>query len=212
MALPVLARRPGAEARQRRVDLVLGEETAGDVEQFPPARARAAVGEKTDDALARMHGDAVAVAVFLGRRHDRAHVDAFLEVPQPPQHARDLLALGLALFPGGEMLVTAPAAPSEVRARRLHAVRRAFLHRQQPRFEVTFVFADDLHPDRLSHRDERHEDHPAVFRAAHAATAEGHFVDEQLQKKNRDGPESHPYLDGNATGAAGITPPVRQRA
>ena len=79
------------------------------------------VAEKSDDAVLDMDGDAVAIFVILGRRNDRTQ-RRFAEFADALQGLPDLARFPMELMLVTHVLVTAAAAPREIRAWRRDAL------------------------------------------------------------------------------------------
>src|SRR5438477_1060037 len=79
--------------------------------------------KKTDHALLRVHGDAIAIRVLLGGRNDRSHRDIF-DFSYSLKNIAHLSPLNCKLMFVVDVLISASAAMAKVRALRLDPIRR----------------------------------------------------------------------------------------
>ena len=83
--------------------------------------------EKTDHAVLRVHSDAIAICVLLGRRDDRPHRNV-LEFADSLERITNLSPFDRKLMFVADVLVSASTAPAEIRTLRCYAIRRALLY------------------------------------------------------------------------------------
>src|SRR5206468_113695 len=99
--------------------------------------------EETDHAILRVHSDAIAICVLVGRRDDRSHRN-ILEFADSLESVTNLSPLNGKLMSVANVLVSASPTPAEIRTLRFHTIRRALLHFDQFRFGELFFLAHDL--------------------------------------------------------------------
>src|SRR6266480_2219261 len=98
--------------------------------------------EETDHAILRVHSDAIAICVLVGRRDDRTHRN-ILEFADSLESVTNLSPLNGKLMFVANVLVSAASAAAEVGTLRFHTIRRALLYLDQFRFgELLFVAYD----------------------------------------------------------------------
>src|SRR5213080_5602346 len=99
--------------------------------------------EKTDHAVLRVHSDAIAICVLVGRRDHRAHRN-ILEFADSLESVTNLSPLNGKLMFVANVLVSASPTPAEIRTLRFHTIRRALLYLDKIRFGELFFLAHDL--------------------------------------------------------------------
>ena len=119
----------------------------------------------------------VAVAVLLGRRHDRLELD--LDPAEAPERVVDLRRLVPHLLGVVEVLPGAAAAHAEVRAARRHAARARLEHLDGASLGVAALELRDPGPHAVAGEGPRHE-HDQLAVAGDAAPAEGEAVDGEV--------------------------------
>ncbi len=104
--------------------------------------------EKTDHAILRVHGDAVAICVLLRRRDDRPHrdlcefADSLERIPHLSPFDRELMFVT-------DVLVGTATASAEIGALWCNAIRRTLFNFDQVRFSELFLFAHDFGRNQL---------------------------------------------------------------
>src|SRR5437016_13012979 len=83
--------------------------------------------EKTNHAVLRVHGDAIAICVLLGRRDDRPHRNVF-DFADSLQSVTNLSPFNRKLMFVANVLVSASATAAEIRTSWFNAIRRALLY------------------------------------------------------------------------------------
>src|SRR5436190_9681416 len=131
--------------------------------------------EKSDHAILRVHGDAIAIRVLLGRWNDWSHRNIF-QLPDPLERIAHLVPFNCKLMFVTDVLISAAAAAAEIRALRHDAMRRAFLKFDKLRFRKLFFFAHDLGRDRFAFDRVRNEYGLAAF-TPDAFSAESNVLD-----------------------------------
>src|ERR1700719_5177810 len=99
--------------------------------------------EKTDHAVLRVHGDAIAIPIDLWRRNDRSHRN-ILEFADSMQSVTNLSPFNRELVFVADVLVSAASTAAKVGALRSHTIRRALLYFDKVRVGELFFLAHDL--------------------------------------------------------------------
>src|SRR4030095_36681 len=114
-----------AQLRQRAIYLLARDGAAFDINQS----VRIAL-KKTDHAVLRVNGDAVAIRVLTRRRDDRPHGNV-LQLPDSLEHVAPVSPFNGKLMLVIDVLIRAPTASSEIRAPCRDAIRRSLLNFDQ---------------------------------------------------------------------------------
>ena len=127
-----------AQLRQGAIDLLARDRATLDINQTMRIAPK-----KTDHAVLRVHGDAVAICVLPRRRDYRTHgnilqfADSLERVAQLSPFNRELMFVI-------DMLIRAAAASTEIRALWRDAIRRTLLNFNQLCFGELLFFPDDF--------------------------------------------------------------------
>src|SRR5438093_733229 len=134
--------------------------------------------EKTDHALLRVHGDAIAICVLFGGRDDRSHRSIF-QFADSLESVTDLSPLNGKLMFVANVLVSASPTPAEIRTLRFHTIRRALLHFDQFRCGELLFVAYDLGGNDLAFDGVRNK-YGLPLLASDAFSAESNVFDFQI--------------------------------
>src|SRR5436190_1137753 len=134
--------------------------------------------EKTNHAVLRVHGDAIAVCVLLGRRDDRSHRNVF-DFADSLESVANLSPFDRKLMFVANVLVSASPAPAEVGTLWFHTIRRVLLYFDQLRFGELLFLAHDLGGNDLAFDGVRNE-HGLPLLASDAFPAESNVFDFQI--------------------------------
>src|SRR6266516_3754959 len=156
--------------RQGTIDFLARNRALLDVEQFMRIAP-----EKTDHAILRVHGDAIAICVLLGRRDDWPHWN-ILKFADSLERITHLSPFDCKLMFVADVLVSASSASAEIRTLRRYAMRRHFLDFDQFRFGKLLFLADDFGRNDLALNSVRDKDSFAVF-SRDALSAESDVFD-----------------------------------
>src|SRR6266567_4118187 len=96
--------------------------------------------EKADHAVLRVHCDAIAVCVLLGRRDDRSHRNV-LEFADSLERVTNLSPFNRKLMFVVNVLISASATAAEIGTLWFHTIRRALLYFDQLCFGELFFLA-----------------------------------------------------------------------
>ena len=133
-----------SQVRQRAIDLVTRNRTMLDIDQ-----AIRVTPEKSDHALPRMDGDAVAISILFRRRNDRSHWDIF-EFSDSLKNVSQLAPLNRKLMFVVDVLVSASAAAAKVRALRLDPIRRRLPNIDKFGHRELFFLPHDFRRDKFT--------------------------------------------------------------
>jgi len=117
---------------------------------------------KTDHAVLRMHSDAIAIAILLGRRNDWLQRNVF-KFADALQNVADLTPFDGELMFVSDVLIGAAPAAAEIWTRRFYAMGRTFLNIDEFRFRVLLLLADDFSRHFLAFNCVRNKDRFALL-------------------------------------------------
>jgi hypothetical protein len=118
--------------------------------------------EKTDHAIVRVHGDAVAIRVMPRRRDYRTHGN-ILQFADSLERLARLSPLNRKLMLVIDVLIRAAAASAEIRALWRDAIRRTLLNFDQICFGELLLFADDFGRNQFALNGVRNKNGFALF-------------------------------------------------
>ena len=113
--------------------------------------------EKTDHAVLRVHSDAITICVLPGRWDDWPHRNIF-ELADSLERVAYLSPFNRKLMFVTDVLVSAAAAPAEIRTLWFYTMRRTFLNLDQFRFGELLFFAYDFDRNELALNRVRNKD------------------------------------------------------
>src|SRR5438067_5923467 len=146
-----------AQLRQGAIDLLARDRAALDINQTMRIAPK-----KTDHAVLRVHGDAVAICVLPQRRNYRTHgnilqfADSLERVAQLSPFNRELVFVI-------DVLIRAATASAEIRALWRDAIRRTLLNFDQICFGELLLFPNDFGGNHLTLNSVRNKNGFALF-------------------------------------------------
>jgi hypothetical protein len=138
--------------------------------------------EKTDHAVQRVHGDAVAICILPRRRDDRTHGNIF-QLADSPERAAHLSPFYRELVFVIDVLIHAAATSTEIRALWRDAIRRTLLNFDQLRLGELILFTDDFGRNQLALNGVRNKNGFALF-PSDAFSAERDVLNFQINKSH----------------------------
>lgn len=167
-----------SQVRQRAIDLVPRNRTLLDIDQ-----AIRVTPEKSDHALPRMDGDAVAISILFRRRNDRSRRDIF-EFADSLQNISRLAPFDRKLMLVADVLISASAAAAKVRTWRPDPIGRRLAHIDKFTISELFFLAHDLRRDKLTVDGVRNKNCLATF-TSDTFSAERDVLDFKIDNAQR---------------------------
>ena len=164
-----------AQLRQGAIDLLARDRAALDINQTMRIAPK-----KTDHAVLRVHGDAVAICVLPRRRDNRPHGNIF-QFADSLERVAHLSPFNRELMFVIDVLIRAAAASTEIWALWRDAIRRTLLNFDQICFGELLLFPDDFGGNQFALNGVRNENGFALF-PSDAFSAERDVLNFQINR------------------------------